>query len=315
MHIDDNQKAFGPLNSIGAASYFINPGGIQSLVLSEASLGASTTISMDGITDLSINVRFLSSPGSAPVMNFPLVQGMGFITAEFSGGTPIVLTGVFFRTLTKTSYSAKYGVTKYSILLEDGKTWLLFANSPTGQTLDLILVSNALIQEKSGFTGTIQIAKRPNAAAEALYDVTCGAYAKGTTVSGIVQDTLGAYTLNFTKAGMTDTTLLMFALPHHTESFSRQTAPNVYSGVQLATTTKGQATAVLADSWTLQENLPTTMEFAPWRPAAGSYLTTLSAATLAIIGPIAALEVSQNMSAQSNLNSMYYSGKVTSPFL
>jgi endoglucanase Acf2 len=56
--------------------------------------------------------------------------------------------------------------------------------------------------------------------------------------------------------------LLMFALPHHAESFSPQTA-SAATSVQLQTTTKGLATAVVADSWTMVESLPTTMGFVP----------------------------------------------------
>jgi endo-1,3(4)-beta-glucanase len=37
-HVDENQKVFGPTTSANAAQYFINPIGIQSLVLSAAEL-------------------------------------------------------------------------------------------------------------------------------------------------------------------------------------------------------------------------------------------------------------------------------------
>lgn len=93
------------------------------------------------------------------------------------------------------------------------------------------------------------------------------------------------------------------------QSFDATTAKAVTT-VALNTTTKGIATAVVADSWTLVEKLPTTMGFAPWSPALGN-VQTLSAAAISKIASVAALEISQNMSAQTNLNSMYYSGKVS----
>jgi endo-1,3(4)-beta-glucanase len=314
MHVDDSQKVFGassPSSAPGSASFFINPGGIQSIILSEITLGKFTTISMDSLTDTSINVRFLPSTGAAPVITFPLVQGMGFVTAQYSGGTPIVQSGVFFRTVTKASNNPKPGVTKYTILLEDGKTWLLYASSPIGQAIDFTVVSNGLLQATSGFTGIIQISKSPGSASESLYDSACGAYATTTTISGSIDGDQGYYKFKFTKAGLADTALVMFALPHHLASFATETAPHVVTGVQLATTTKGQATAVWADSWTLQEALPLTMGFAPWKPSYGNAETQLSAATIAFINNIAVSEVSQNMGQQTNLNSMYFSGKVS----
>jgi endoglucanase Acf2 len=56
------------------------------------------------------------------------------------------------------------------------------------------------------------------------------------------------------------------------------------------------------------------MGFAPWSPTLGSASTPLSAAAIAVISSIAASEVSQNMNEQTNLSSMYYSGKVF-PFI
>ena len=46
---------------------------------------------------------------------------------------------------------------------------------------------------------------------------------------------------------MSNTTLIMFALPHHVESFDANTKSAITT-VQLNTTTKGVATAVVADS-------------------------------------------------------------------
>ena len=308
QHIDNDQKVFGPNQTANPVQYFINPIGIQSLVLSASELGASTSISMDSITAFSANVNLLPSPGASPVITFPLVQGMAFVSCIYYGGTPILQTGVFFRSITKAAYSGKSGLTKYTILLEDGKTWLLYAYSPDGSGLDFTVVNNGLAQATSNFNGIIQIAKNPGGAAEALYDAACGVYPTTATLSGSVSGATGSYTLSFEKAGMTNTTLAMFALSHHLESFSPATSSAVTT-VQLNTTTKGVATAVVADSWTLIENLPTTMGFAPWTPTLQSR-GTLSAAAIAAIKTIAASEVSQNMSQQTNLSSMYFSGKV-----
>jgi endo-1,3(4)-beta-glucanase len=306
-HIDADQRVFGPDPSANPAEYFINPNGIQSLVVSAVELGNSTAVTTDTQTAFSINVNLLPSTGSQPAITFPLVQGMGFVTAKYAGGTPLIQTGVFFRSITKSSTSPKAGVTKYTIILEDGKTWLLYAYSTDGSSLDFTVVNNGLAQATSNFNGFIQIAKNPGNA-ESLYDTGCGVYPIGVALSGSVSGTTGSYTLAFEKGGLTNETLTMFALPHHVQSFSSTTNSSL-TAVQLQTTTKGVATAIVADSWTLVENLPTTLDFAPWSPSGGSR-STLSTSAIAAISSVALSEVSQNMSAQTNLNSMYYSGKV-----
>ncbi|KAG0648941.1 glycoside hydrolase [Hyphodiscus hymeniophilus] len=310
QHIDANQRAFGPTTAAGPAPYFINPLGIQSLVLSASELGASTSVSMDSITAFSANVNLLTSPGAQPSITFPLVQGMAFVTGIFNGGTPILQTGVFFRSIAKVT-SPKAGVTKYTVVLEDGKTWLLYAYSPQGAGLNLTVVSNGLAQATSTFSGIIQIAKNPGGNAEGLYDAACGAYPTTATVSGSVDGGTGSYTLSFAKGGITNTTLMMFALPHHVESFDPKTK-SVLTTVELDTTTKGVGTAVVADSWTLKEELPTTMGFAPWSSSTNQ--VNFSSATIAQLSTIAASEVSQNMTQQTDLNSMYYSGKALAKF-
>lgn len=309
VHIDANQRVFGPDPSANPASYFINPIGLQSLVLSATQLGTSTTLTTDTLSAFSVNVNLSPAPGAAPAIKFPLVQGMGFVTGIFSGATPILQSGILFRTLSLSSKPPKPGVTKYSILLEDGKTWLLYAYSPSGQNLTLTAVGNDLVQATSGFNGIIQIAKSPSSAHEAMYDQACGAYPISASVSGSVNSAVGSYTLAFNKAGLSDTTLALFALPHHLESFDDNTHSGVINGVQLATTTKGMATAIVADAWRFEENLPLDLNFAPWSPSKRSS-NAISSAAISTIANIAASEISQDMTAQTNLNSMYYSGKV-----
>jgi endo-1,3(4)-beta-glucanase len=102
----------------------------------------------------------------------------------------------------------------------------------------------------------------------------------------------------------------MFALPHHVQSFDAVTAAKIQN-VTLQTTTKGLATAVLSDSWTMvEEDLPTSMNFAPWSPSRKSQ-SILSPAAVAAISNVSISEVSQDMNAQTNLSSMYFSGKVS----
>lgn len=201
-------------------------------------------------------------------------------------------------------------MTKYQIALSDGKTWFLYATSTDGSSLDLQVVNNSLMRANTTFSGTIQVAKDHAGFGEPLYDVACGSYVTGVTVSGTAAGTVGTYTFTFQKAGLAGTPL-MFALPHHVQSFDSATSASMNVTLQLRTTTKGFATAVVADSWTMVEpELPASMTFLPWSPTQGN-MGTLSAAAKAEILTVAQSELSQNMSTQTNLNSMYYSGKVS----
>lgn len=322
-HVDSNQEVDGPpsTNIPGQpVSYFINPIGIQSLIMSAAELGSSTTMTTDSLKAFSANVNLLPQPSSGLTkratgqITFPLVQGMGFVTALYTTIQPWIQTSVFFDTVSVATMT-RPGIFKYRIILADGKTWLLYATPSDGANPNFQLASNTLLQGPAGWSGTIQIAKSPSTATEAIYDAAAGVYPTSAIVSGSVLGSMGAYSLAWTKGGVssTNTTLLMYALPHHIQSFDSATRASS-TALQLNTTTKGVATAVRADSWTMVESsLPIDMDFAPWSPTAGS-VATLSQTATNVIQNVSATEISQNMSAQSDLDSMYYSGKALSKF-
>ncbi|KAK0371912.1 glycosyl hydrolase family 81 [Colletotrichum limetticola] len=312
-HIEASQRVFGPTKAdSGAASYFINPVGIQSMVISAQELGSDTAVGIDSITAFSATIHLKPNAQAVPAVSFPLVQGMPFITAQYAGATPVIRTGVFFRTVTRVTQDPKAGVAKYTFQLEDGKIWRLYAYATTGSQLNLQVVNNGLAQSTQPFYGIIQVAKDPGNG-EALLDQAAGVYPTTVALSGSVSGTTGSYTFKFAKDGHPDGKLVMYALPHHVSSFD-STTRNGVQPVQLMTPAKGIATAVLADQWTMQEsNLPVSMGFAPWSPDQGS-LTTLSDNAKVVIRGIAAQEVSQDMMAQSDLDSMYFSGKALAKF-
>ena len=238
---------------------------------------------------------------------------MGFVTAIYNGATPHIDSSVFFQTLTPLTSPAA-DVTKYKLLLEDGNTWLLYATATNGSGLALTSTSKSRLEAAGPFTGTIQVAKNPSddPDQEASYDKCAGAYATTASLSGSVDGESGSYTLKWTKGG-NDAGLMMMALPHHVESFDDTTNAGK-TGIQLQTTVKGVATGVIGDSWTLVESsLPASIGFAPWNPKTGN-TDTIPDAAKAAIANAGSSDLAQDMSVQSNLNSMYYSGKALSKF-
>ena len=317
--LDNSAKTFGAAQSNlpgSPAAYYINPLGIQHIILSAAEFDTSTTLWTSHLDTFSANAILTpDSSSNSSNLIIPVVQGMAFVTGEYNNLTPNIESGVFFTNLTSTG-SPSSGLFKYQIQLADGSSWLLYAAPSDGNDPKLTLSSSSKITGPSGWSGFIQIAKNPSGSAgESLYDAAAGVYPTAGSISASVSGNTGSYTLSWTKSGLaTSKTLLMFALPHHLDSFDGTTKGGVQS-LSLSTTTKGNATAISADSWTLTEsNLPINMGFEPFNAQTGTASTSYSQAALSAIKAAAASEVTEDMGAQTNLNSMYYSGKGLSKF-
>ena len=238
---------------------------------------------------------------------------MGFVTAIYNSVTPFIESSVFFTTLTPLN-SPKTGVSKYKILLADGKTWLLYATSNDQKALSLKIASSTRLVALAPFAGIIQIAKNPqdDPKNEISYDTSAGSYATTASLDGFSDDHTGSYSLTWKKGG-NGSPLLMFALPHHIESLDAKSAAGK-TGIQLQTTVKGVATGVIGDSWILVEpDLPISLGFAPWDPVSGP-TKALSTTAKAAINAAGLNELSQNIDLQTNLDSMYFSGKALSKF-
>ncbi|KAF2274837.1 endo-1,3(4)-beta-glucanase 1 precursor [Westerdykella ornata] len=302
--------------------FFAAPVGLQHIVFNAAELGNDTTLFTQDLTAFSVWARLAPSPGADAILSFPLVQGMGFVTGIYTGATPILNSGTFFRTLEYVSLIDDI-TTKYKITLNDNTEWLLYATSFASRGVPPFdLLDEETIQGPPDFYGMIQVAKNPaKEAGEAVYDSAAGAYAVNATITGTVSESTGSYTLSWGKDGVAGRDLLMFALPHHIESFD-PTTQSALTNISLMTTTKGLARAVHANAITMLEpNLPTTMGFAPWTPGSssaegdtGTSHTVLAENVIQAVNPVAALELGVDFNSQTRLDSMYYSGKALAKF-
>lgn len=308
-HVEANQRVYGDTQpETGAAKYFLNPIGIKSLCLSASELGSKTSLTTDSINSHSANVNLHPDSKAKALVSFPMVQGMGFVTAIYNGGTPVIETGVLFKTVIRLTPGPQPGVTKYTFHLVDGKVWHVYGYSAKGDPFDLTVLNSRVAKAGKPFRGIVQVAKDPGDA-ESIIDAAAGAYPVGMVLSGTSSGSKGTYTFTYQKAGLSKVKLLMYALPHHYESFDDATA-KATSTAKLQTTTKGMAKAVVADSWTMIEsNMPVSMGFAPWDPQHGPK-DKLSDSAIKSIAPVALKELSQNLEQQSNQDSMYFSGKV-----
>ncbi|KAF2742694.1 glycoside hydrolase family 81 protein [Sporormia fimetaria CBS 119925] len=316
-HVEREQFAWGPGE---VPRFFSGPIGIQNIVFSAAELGEKTVLTTDSLSAFSVNVNLAPTPEEDPIMSLPCVQGMGFVTAIYNGATPQLNSGTYFRTLE--FIDLVNGITyKYLITLNDNTEWLMYvtpvasAGAPPFELVDV-----TTIEGPSGFVGMIQVAKNPaKEAGGELYDSTAGAFAINATLTGSVDGSSGKYKLAWGKDGVQSQTLLMFALPHHIESFDDQTKSCI-TDLSLVTTTKGYARAVRSDSFTMvEEDLPTDIGFDPWvssnplsKRAPGTI--NLDASVISALNRIGALELGEDFDRQTRLDSMYYSGKALAKF-
>jgi endo-1,3(4)-beta-glucanase len=308
-HTERSQFAYGPPEAGSIPQYFISPIGMHHMVLSAEELGSDTVLSVEDLKAFSVYANFAPSANSPVVMTLPVVQGMGMITALYNDARPMIRSGVFFRSFDYVKLVSP-GTHKWRVVLNDNSRWLFYV-TPLGSrgVPPFTLVNSSTIAGPTAFKGLIQVSKNPaGAAGEDAFDAAAGAYATNAAISGSVDGSSGSYTLKWDKGGVQSKTLLMFALPHHVESFDQE-AEGALTDIRLATTTKGYARAVLADSITMiEDDLPTTIGFAPWakRPNGGSggiENVHLGTAALALVNSASHAELSQDFIAQTSLNS------------
>jgi endo-1,3(4)-beta-glucanase len=318
-HTERDQFAYGPPEAGKKPQYFISPIGIHHIVFSAKELGNNTVLTVEELKAFSVYANFAPSAHSRVVMALPVVQGMGLVTAIYNDAKPLVESGVYFRSFDFAG-SLNSVTYKWRVTLNDNSVWMFYV-TPIGSkgVPPFTLEDKKTITGPPGFIGMIQVGKNPsNAAGEEAFDQAAGAYATNATISGSVDGSTGSYTLNWGKGGVKNQKLLMYALPHHVESFDQETK-GALQDIKLVTTTKGFAQAVLADRMTMLENdLPADIGFAPWAKnrngAGGSENVDLSAGALAMINNVGRAELGQNFISQTSLNSMYYSGKGLAKF-
>ncbi|EAU35587.1 hypothetical protein ATEG_03785 [Aspergillus terreus NIH2624] len=315
-HVEADKIAFGPINDNipgDPVQYYVNPIGIQSIILSAQELGKQTVLNVENPLPFSANAVLQPQEGSRERITIPVLQGMGFVTGIYSGLQPNVESAVGYKKVV-TAGSPRPGVFKYTASLLDGTTWLIYYTPTDGQDPEPRLESAHLLRGPLGWSGTIQVAKNPaGVSGEKMYDNSSGVYAVQGAVSGAVSGRTGTYQIQWAKDGKDaeSTPLMMFALPHHLESFDTATQGRA-TNITLRTTTKGTAAAVIGETWTLVEpDLPIDMGFAPWSVSGGS-ITQLSARAQKVLTDVAPTELQQDVDQQTDLNSMYYSGKAFS---
>lgn len=258
-------------------------------------------------TSVEMNLR-LRSNSEQQTIQVSLVQGSGFISAIYTNLRPKLTSAVRFRSVSLVSSSDT--VHKWRIQLEDRNIWLLYAFKfrTYDEPLKLTLRGNSTLEASSRFNGLIQVTKVScdEGQFSAVADTCAGTWATSLQVSASHEaenpSKIG-YVFDFQLDPRAQSSnLLMYALPHHVESFDRGMHPFVHPDFTLQSTTKGVMMAVVSTRWLLQENSPA-------HSISCDLATPSDASILSTIESSAREELQGDPSGESNLDSMYFAGK------
>jgi endo-1,3(4)-beta-glucanase len=236
-----------------------------------------TTHAVQGYDLFSVTVRYAAPAGT---MVAPLVQGMPYVTLDYTNLQPLIQPAgdavAATRTITSVNGSATTGNlaagTRFQLALSDGTTWIVYASSPV-----IFNYASNKLYVTSKFTGTLRVANAPTPADVAVLDAHAAIIPRGGSLD--VSVSCDTATLRFSYAtttlGTGTGTLLMAAMPHH---MGRLVSPATTS---LAFhTLRGALTGVEGSTWTMTLPLPTIGWTAP-RPLAASRVAAVRAALLA----------------------------------
>lgn len=309
-HTNASQRVDGPDASANPVEYYINPVGLLSFAFSaEGFTSDNMALSLSNMSTFSATSILTGNGGT---IEFPLVQGMGFVTAKYDGTlTPYILSQIGIDSLVQATSSPSSTILKYVATLFNDVSWVVYVTLPD-ENSDFTLSVNTTsgyIVGSSNAAVTIQVAVAPEGS-ETYYDQAAGMYPVGGSVSGSVgsSGSSASYSITFdTEGSSSGGTTIMMALPHHVESFSGTTGA---TNISLDSTTKGVMTGYLTNSFNFEESLNQDIQFLPWSGASafGSGLS-YSADALQLIATTANSEITADFSSATDLSSTYYSGK------
>lgn len=254
-------------------------------------------------------------PGS---ISFPMVQGMGFVTAIYNGQlTPRIRSPIGIDTVARLRHAIRDDLKKYKVVLANGMTWAVYVTLPDPSSSFDITVdpsTNSLVGTNNDAVKIQLAVDMPGF--DTFYDKAAGMYPTSGSLYGSVNPSAVAYHgIRYTTGGSSvGGTTLMFALPHHLQAFTQDTAGK-RTDVTLDSTTKGNMVGYLTNSFDFTDTLPSEIQFLPWSQASafGKGLS-YSASALREIAAAANEEIKENIPAQVYGDSTYFSGKALDKF-
>ncbi|CCE85675.1 Piso0_005296 [Millerozyma farinosa CBS 7064] len=316
QHYNTSKRVFGygDTNNADVPSYYINPTNLAEVIFSATSLTSSNNnLSLSDMNVMSVNAKISPDGSDKNYIEFPLVQGMGFVTGIYHGNlTPVLGSLLGILSLSQESSSAlNANVSKYRVTFADGVEWLIYTSAPDGTDGFSFSSTTTSVKGSSSVDGlVIQVAVAPSKSDEAAYDSAAGMYVTDVKLDGSVSCKSADYSFKYSTEGESDSGMpIVFALPHHVDSMSSDVNDTMTS-IKLSSSTKGNMTAFVTDELKMTETLNTDIQFLPWSQSMKGDLNYSSDA-LELLAETANSELAVDINATvAALGSNYFSGKV-----
>lgn len=344
-----SQLVYGPDPNQNPAQYVFAPVGVRSMVMGaeEFSSNDSVTFRTEKQRDFSVQVYFRAKNGGGQIW-MPVVQGMGFITGIYENLKPMFSTIHAVLSLREERSPQGPKMRKYVATLNSGDDWVFYITMPDGSTPPTFSVvnGNRIVASHRVGKALVQIAKAPRGTTSS-YDGVAGRYQIGAYLTGNVNGDIARWKIQYIAEGNSlERKPLVFAAPHHRTHF-HSSMLSKKTNIELDSPTMGKLIAYISTVLEFRDRVPTTIGFLPYHQQTSfvkygdvdissesretpieqqnggigpnqpgteeedlvGAARTLSPNVAAKILEHARRELQEDMGAQTNLDSMYFSGK------
>ncbi|KAG7195994.1 uncharacterized protein KQ657_002381 [Scheffersomyces spartinae] len=302
-HTDAGQRVFGPDPGCNPVQFYFNPPRIKSLVLSGEGICEDTVLELSNHQKMSVTGKMAVGSGS---IVFPLVQGMGYVTAIYTNLKPIISSQVGIKEFSK-CIELNNSTKKYIARLFNDVVWSVYV---IGDSTQLVLQDPNTIVGDSNQSCTIQVCKGDSP----YYDSSAGMYQTSVKLIGQVDGQKGTYSFAYETQGNSQSGKgMVWCLPHQHEVLDQQ-SNQCKTDLVLDSPTKGVMKAFQTNSLTMIESeLPVDINWLPWSVSSKSE-PCYSDSEKEMIRNAARAESQQDIVAMANIDSMYTSGKILDKF-
>ncbi|CCE61227.1 hypothetical protein TPHA_0A01440 [Tetrapisispora phaffii CBS 4417] len=306
-HTKASQRVFGDGDP---PQFFFSPPKINSLTLSamEFQNSGNMDLQIKNPKHMSVNLEFRLS--NDQFMQTPLIQGMGFVSAVYHYITPVIYSSIGFRSLEELPAISRY-TQKFESILENGRKWIIYISSPDNTRIAFKKMSNNAYSADKRLP---EILLQTVVDGINEIDNAAGCYPVDCVLSAISTNSTSKYgfhykTIGFSNSGST----LMFALPHHVETFTEEMT-NRKVDLYLDSTVKGIMTAYITNDFDMELATIKDLGFQPFSTIPGKNKVEYNNEQLEKIRNAASMEVMGDVIGESNLDSMYFSGKILAKY-
>jgi len=308
-HIREEQRVFDDKND--PPQFFFSPTNIKAFVFSSLEFSNATTDAVSlNFTDVKhMSVQLQLKLNDSQFVWFPIVQGMGFVTAIYYNLTPSLQSAIGYKSLNIIWCNNQ--ITKYHIKLENDIVWTLYVTSQ--EPITLSLVEGHRISADRTVNGCIfqLVADTNDSIDQAANCFQIDAELKASILDN--DPAKARYSFNYVTNGISSSGKpLLYALPHHIDYMTSQTLSTEIDS-QLASTVYGRMSGFITNKIEMEIAVPNEVQFEPFstipnrnKKYSNEVLNTMRNAAIE--------ETQGDVINESNLDSMYFSGKILAKF-